>query len=100
MDTGTSNGTRFDDAWTPPSGLSASTAPKIVQWTMRLSGGLLKNEQQATYVILAILGIIIVISLFIGYGWGKSGMELPEGAKVIYPPGEPPRLQDPIAPIR
>jgi len=37
--------------------------PKIIQWAIKYSGGLIKNERQASYVILGIAVLIIIFSL-------------------------------------
>lgn len=39
--------------------------PKIVQWTIKYSGGLVKNIKQANYVILCFVTLMIIISLFL-----------------------------------
>ncbi|MFA5942428.1 MAG: hypothetical protein WC798_02030 [Candidatus Paceibacterota bacterium] len=66
--------------------------PKIVQWTMRHSGGLIKNEEQANYVLLGFAALAILVSLFLVFGGnGKQpgGSVDPEtGRKVI--PGQIP----------
>ena len=49
------------------SGLYVSpTAPKIIRWIVKYSGGLIKNEKQAAYILLgfAILAIILVVFIF------------------------------------
>lgn len=68
--------------------------PKIIQWVIKYSGGLIKNEKQAQYVILGFVAIAIIISLFLIFG-GESETEIkaPPGSKIIYPPNEPSRLQ-------
>jgi len=45
-----------------------SKTPKIVQWVMRNSGGLIKNEQTATYLIQALSIIAIGLSIFWIFG--------------------------------
>ena len=42
-----------------------TTIPKVVRWTMKLSGGLIKNEKQASYVLLGFVVVAIIISLFL-----------------------------------
>jgi len=39
--------------------------PKIIQWTIKYSGGLIKNEKQAQYVLLGFIAVIIIVSLFL-----------------------------------
>lgn len=40
-------------------------SPKIIQWTMNLSGGLVKNEKQAGYILLGFVAIAIIVALFL-----------------------------------
>lgn len=46
-------------------------APKMVQWVIKISGGSIKNEKQAQYVLLIFVVIMIGISLFLFFG-GQS----------------------------
>ncbi|MDI6603089.1 MAG: hypothetical protein QME57_03170 [Patescibacteria group bacterium] len=56
-----------------PSGPYVSpTAPKIVQWLIKYSGGLIKNEKQATYVLLGFVVLAIIVSLFLLFGGEKT----------------------------
>ncbi|MCR4334278.1 MAG: hypothetical protein NUV47_00910 [Patescibacteria group bacterium] len=53
--------------------LSTQTpVPKMVQWVIKYSGGIIKNENQANYVLIAFAVIAIVISLFLVFGWGRK----------------------------
>lgn len=49
-----------------------SHTPKIVQWIMRYSGGLIKDEKQASYILLAFVVLVIVISLLLIFGGGTK----------------------------
>ena len=49
-----------------------SDAPKIVQLVMKISGGAIKDERQAGYVLLGFVVVAIIISLFLVLG-GSSG---------------------------
>ena len=51
--------------------------PKIIQWIIKYSGGLIKNESQAQYVILGFVTLVIIISLFLFFGGEKAEMEAP-----------------------
>ncbi len=42
--------------------------PKIVQWVIKYSGGYVKDEQQANYVLIGFVAIAIIISLFLFFG--------------------------------
>ena len=46
--------------------------PKIVQWVIKISGGGIKNEKQAQYVLLGFVVAAIVISLFLFTSSKKS----------------------------
>jgi len=47
------------------------TAPKIIRWLVKYSGGLIKNEKQAPYALLAFIIFVIIISFYLIFG--KSG---------------------------
>ncbi|HEY4508909.1 MAG TPA: hypothetical protein VJC13_01340 [Candidatus Paceibacterota bacterium] len=69
--------------------------PKIVEWIIKSSGGLIKNENQANYVLigLSVLAIIISLFLFFSSGGSKAKFVAPTGQKIIYTENEPPRLE-------
>lgn len=69
---------------------------KIVQWVIKYSGGTVKNEKQANYVLIGFVVVAVVISLFLvfGGGSGKTKFEAPPGQKIIYPENAPPHLQE------
>ena len=48
--------------------------PKMVRWTIEHSGGLIRNEKQANYVLLGFVALAFIISLFLNFG---GGQELP-----------------------
>ena len=39
--------------------------PKIIQWVIKYSGGLVKDEKQASYVLIGFVAVAIVIALFL-----------------------------------
>lgn len=95
-DSGT--GVKFEEYSAPRSYYPRT--PKIIQWVMRYSGGLVKDEKQAIYVLLGFVAVAIIVSLFLIFSVGGGPhIPLPRGAKIIYPPNEPPRLQEPLTPI-
>lgn len=53
------------------------STPKIVQWVIKYSGGLVKDEKQANYVLLGFVVVAVVISLFFVFGGGSSKSEKP-----------------------
>ncbi len=64
------------------------TAPKIIRWLIKYSGGLIKNEKQASYFILGFIVLAVIISfLLIFSGGGGSSREDLEN---FSPPAEAP----------
>ena len=60
-----------------------SSSSVIVRLTMKFSGGLLKNEKQANYVLLAVSVTFIIISLFLFFGSGAENNLEGEEALII-----------------
>ncbi len=46
--------------------------PKIVEWVIKYSGGAIKDEKQASYVLIGFVAVAIVVSLFLFFGGGSS----------------------------
>ena len=55
-----------------PARSDASETPKIIRWVIKCSGGLIKNEKQATYVLFGFVAVMVVISLFVIFSGGTS----------------------------
>jgi len=55
-----------------------SDAPKIVQLVMKCSGGAIKDERRAEYVLLGFVVVAIIISLFLVLGGGKKNISPPK----------------------
>ena len=70
----------------------------ILAWIVRNSFGYVKDELIAFLAVIGVFTAIIVIILImlINILVRPPVMDIPEGRKVIYPPGEPPRLDRPI----
>ncbi|MFH1454738.1 MAG: hypothetical protein ABIF22_00195 [bacterium] len=49
-----------------------TSTPKIVQWVIKYSGGLVKDEKQASYVLIGFVTLAIVVSLFLFFGVVRS----------------------------
>ena len=62
------------------------TAPKIIRWVIKYTGGLIKNEKQAYYVLLGFIVFVVIISLFLIFGRGGQS----EREKSFTPPAEAP----------
>jgi len=73
-----------------------SDTPKIIQLVMKYSGGYIKDEKGANYVLIGFVAVAIIVSLFLILGAGENEAEFkaPPGQKIIYPENEPPRLQE------
>ena len=69
--------------------------PGIIRWVMQGSGGLIKNEKQAQYVLIGfvVVAIIFVSILVFSSGGDTAKFEAPPGQKIIYPENGPPRLE-------
>lgn len=66
--------------------LPDSELPKMVRLVMKLSGGAIKKQRQAEYVLLGFVFITIVISLFLFFSVTKRPFPLPAD-KVIWVAG-------------
>ena len=42
--------------------------PKIVEWVIKYSGGSIKDEKQANYILIGFVAVAIIISLFLFFG--------------------------------
>lgn len=78
-----------------PSALSQTQTPRIVRWVMQNSGGFIKDEKQAQYVLAGFVAIaIILVSILVFNGDGTNAkFEAPPGQEIIYPENAPPRLE-------
>ena len=55
-----------------PSRSFQTPAPKIVEWVIKYSGGYVRDEKQANYVLIGFVAVAIVISLFLFFGRGSD----------------------------
>jgi len=74
-DSGT--GVKFEEYRAPRSYYPGT--PKIIQWVIKYSGGLIKDEKQASYVLIGFVAVAIVIVLFLIFGGGSTTEPLFEG---------------------
>jgi len=49
--------------------------PKMVQWVIKHSGGLVKDERQANFVLMGIIALAIIISLVLIFGSGGTSYD-------------------------
>jgi hypothetical protein len=69
-----STGVEFQsEKWESPQ-VNSSETPKMIQWVIDYSGGLIKDEKQASYVLIGFVVIVIIIILFLFFGGGGSTM--------------------------
>jgi hypothetical protein len=54
-----------------------SDTPKIIQWVIKYSGGYIKDEKQASYVLMGFVAVVIIIS-FLSLFKQSSGRLMPE----------------------
>lgn len=72
------SGVKFEDSgWKAMKYYREPTTPKIIQWTMRYSGGLIKDEKRASYVLIGFVVMVIIISLFLFLGEGSKPTVVP-----------------------
>lgn len=67
--------------------LKISDAPKMVGWVMKLSGGIIKEQKTAEYILLGFAIVAISISLFLFFAGG--GTDIPKAALENYEYGLP-----------
>jgi hypothetical protein len=58
--------------WGAPQAPAAAGTSKLVQWVIKYSGGLVKDEKQAQYVVLGLIVLTIILSLFLLFGSGEK----------------------------
>ena len=51
-----------------PSQSFQTPTPKIVEWVIKYSGGAIKDEKQANYVLLGFVAVAIVVSFLLFFG--------------------------------
>jgi len=54
-----------------------TATPKIVEWVIKYSGGLVKDEKQASYVLIGFVVVAIIVSLFLIFGAVSSSSPPP-----------------------
>lgn len=64
-------GAKFEEYQAPASYYPQT--PKIIRLVMKLSGGLIKDEKQASYALLGFVVIALVVTFIIFFGVDSSG---------------------------
>ncbi len=68
--------------------------PKMIQWVINHSGGLVKDEKQAQYVLITFVIVATTISFFQLFGSDGSGeIKAPPGYHMVYPDNAPPHIE-------
>jgi len=63
--------------------------PKIIQWVIKYSGGLVKDKKTANYILIGFVALAIIISLFLFFG-GSRGSSSHAPTKIPMSPEESP----------
>ena len=72
-----SNAPAAQTGWRAVKYYRESANPKIVQWVVRYSGGLVKGERQASYVLLGFVVLAFGVALFLVFGTTEKVKPLP-----------------------
>jgi len=67
-----------------------TATPKIVEWVIKYSGGLVKDEKQASYVLIGFVVVAIIVSLFLIFGGGNEGYNQENIMDAEFVPGNVP----------
>ncbi len=46
--------------------------PKIIQWLIKSSGGLIKDEKRASYVLIGLVALTVIIAIIIAVSSGPA----------------------------
>jgi hypothetical protein len=58
--------------WQSPTQPDFSGTPRIIQWVIRYSGGLVRNERQASFVVLGFVALAIIVFLITIFTGGSE----------------------------
>jgi len=76
---------KFQDKQEEPAQVFRPGTPKIIQRVIKYSGGLIRNENQAAYILIGFVALAIIASLFLVFrGTGVKTQE------IFAPPAEAP----------
>ncbi|HEY4502813.1 MAG TPA: hypothetical protein VJC14_00015 [Candidatus Paceibacterota bacterium] len=61
--------------------------PKIIQWVIKYSGGYVKDEQQASYVLIGFVVVAMLLSFYLVFarGQGEVDMNALKNMQIIHP---------------
>jgi hypothetical protein len=74
---------QFKEQWRPQQFVPKKTwGEKLAGFLVKYSGGLIKDETQASYVIIGLVVVAIIVSLFLFFGGGRPK---PSSKEQIFP---------------
>ncbi len=82
-------GVQFNE-WRPSRYEPRDQKSKMIERVITLSGGLIQNERQASYVLLGFVAIGIMVSLFLFFGGGPG---LPSEEQILRDTPRPPIIR-------
>jgi len=74
-------GAKLQDGQQRSSQTFYSGTPKIIQWVIKYSGGLVKDERQASYVLIGFVILATIVSLVLVFSGGEP--ELPPQREIF-----------------
>jgi len=80
---------KFQDGQWSSGPYISPTAPKIIRWLIKYSGGIIRNEKQASYVLLGFIVFVVIISLFLIFNRGLGSKTLEPTGPAIEGAGSP-----------
>ncbi len=84
---GSDTSVKSQDKWRRSDQSLYSRTPKIIQWVIKYSGGYVKDEKQANYVLLGFMVVTIVVTiLFFVFGGGDTRSPVSPGDLLLTPP--------------
>jgi len=74
---------QFKEEWRPQQFVpKKGWGEKLTEVLVKYSGGLIKDEQRAQYIIIGLVVIVIIFSLFLFFGGGRTPGR-PEDIKIL-----------------
>ena len=79
-------GVKFKDSdWSANKYYKEPATPKIIRLVIKYSGGLVKDEKQANYVLLGFVALAIIISLIVVF-MSFSAPDIQKNGSILPPP--------------
>jgi hypothetical protein len=87
----------FEEGYQTNSFVNSNT-PKMIGWVIDYSGGLVKDERGASYVLFGLVGLIVIVSLFLLFSGGR--VNNPPSAEEVFLTTPPSNIPLPLPPRR